>query len=521
MTSTNILAVIDFGGQYAHLIARRVRDLGVHSEIFPWDVTPKELSNHNIKGIIFSGGPNSVYEENAPRIPKETMNYFEENKIPILGLCYGHHFLSQYYGGIVSPGEKKEYGHTIIQIKNPTNLFKGFGAENKVWMSHGDNVSKLPEGFVPIASSENCEIAAFENTERKLFGLQFHPEVVHTDRGTEIIANFIFEVAQLEKNWSMESYIEQQITEIRQLVGENRVIIGVSGGVDSTVAAILLHRSIGDKLFCVFVDHGFMRKNEPEQVEKFFKEELKLANFNKIDARKDFLSALKGIDDPEEKRKIIGFKFIETFENFEKELVKKYGPFGFLVQGTIYPDRIESAQPSKTAAKIKSHHNIALPEKMSLKVIEPLKELYKDEVRKVGHLLNIPSDLIDRHPFPGPGLSVRILGEITQEKLDTLKEVDFIFIDEIKRRNEYKNYWQSFAVLLPVKSVGVMGDSRTYEWTVVLRSVDSIDAMTADWSKIPYETLAAISNRIINSVKKVNRVVYDITSKPPATIEWE
>ncbi len=521
MVNNNVVAVIDFGGQYAHLIARRVRDLGVLSEIFSWESTPADLKSHNVKAVIFSGGPNSVYDTKAPKISNETMSFLEKEKIPILGLCYGHHFISQFFGGKVVPGKKREYGNTVIQISDKSHLFINFENESNVWMSHGDKVSELPEGFKTTASSDNCEIAAFENLEKMLFGLQFHPEVVHTENGTQLIANFLFDIAKLEKNWSMESYIEEQIQQIRDEVGDNRVIIGVSGGVDSTVSAILMHKSIGDKLHCVFVDHGFMRKDEPEEVERFFKQELDFKYFYRIDARKDFLDALKGVSDPEEKRKIVGHKFIETFETFEKELEKKHGKFGYLVQGTIYPDRIESAQPSKTAAKIKTHHNIALPEKMSFKVIEPLKELYKDEVRKVGRLLNISSELIERHPFPGPGLSVRILGELTQEKLDTLKEVDAIFIGEIKKRGEYLNYWQSFSVLLPVKSVGVMGDSRTYEWTVVLRSVNSVDAMTADWSKIPYETLAVISNKIINTVKRVNRVVYDITSKPPATIEWE
>jgi GMP synthase (glutamine-hydrolysing) len=519
--SNNIVAVIDFGGQYTHLIARRIRELGVHSEIFSWDVEPDNLDKHNISAMIFSGGPNSVYDKNAPRLSNATLKYLEQEKIPILGLCYGHQFLSQYYGGKVTKGDQKEYGHTVIQISDSRNLFDGFSNESKVWMSHGDKVIDLPADFKITASSENCEIAAFENLKQKIFGLQFHPEVVHTDNGMQLLSNFIFKIANLEKNWLMESYIEEQIQEIKETVGDNRVIIGVSGGVDSTVSAILIHRSIGDKLHCVFVDHGFMRKNEPEEVERFFNEILKFKHFYRINAQNEFLDALKGISEPEEKRKIIATKFIDVFERFEKDLEKKFGKFGFLAQGTIYPDRIESAQPSETAAKIKSHHNVALPEKMKLQVVEPLRELYKDEVREVGRLLNIQKDLIERHPFPGPGLSVRILGEITKQKLETLKEVDAIFIEEIKNRGEYHDYWQSFSVLLPVKSVGVMGDSRTYEWVVVLRSVNSVDAMTADWSKIPYETLGIISNRIINEVKRVNRVVYDITSKPPATIEWE
>ncbi|MHA1186069.1 MAG: glutamine-hydrolyzing GMP synthase [Candidatus Heimdallarchaeota archaeon] len=521
MLNPNVVAVIDFGGQYTHLIARRVRELGVHSEIFSWKSKPKDFQEHNVQAVIFSGGPNSVYDKGAPKLSKETLEYLDKENMPILGLCYGHQLISQFYGGKVVPGNQKEYGHTMINISNKDHLFKGFDDANQVWMSHGDKVSQLPDGFKITASSDSCEIAAFENLDKKLFGLQFHPEVVHTENGNKLIANFLFDICHLEKNWSMESYIEEQVAEMRKTVGENNVIIGVSGGVDSTVSAILLHKSIGDRLYCVFVDHGFMRKNEPEEVVKFFKDDLKFKNFYKIDAQKEFLDAVKGVEDPEEKRKIVGRMFIETFESFEKVLEKKFGKFGFLAQGTIYPDRIESAQPSETAAKIKSHHNVALPEKMSMKVVEPLKELYKDEVRDVGRLLDIPSKLIDRHPFPGPGLSVRILGELTQEKLDTLKECDFIFIDEIRKRNEYKDYWQSFVVLLPVKSVGVMGDSRTYEWTAVIRSVNSVDAMTADWSRIPYDTLAAISNRIVNSVKRVNRVVFDITSKPPATIEWE
>jgi GMP synthase (glutamine-hydrolysing) len=494
----------------------------MQAELVSWrKISLDFLKQHSIGAVILSGGPHSVYDSDSPHLTKETMNYLQDNTIPILGLCYGHQFLSKFFNGIVEEGKKREYGKTNIIIQEASGLFSDFPLKTEVWMSHGDKVTQLPEGFLITASSENCKIAAFENRKLKIFGLQFHPEVTHTQKGGLLLSNFLYEIADLSKNWTMEGYLQKQLKEIPSIVGEERVLIGVSGGVDSTVSAVLLDKCIKDQLVCVFIDHGLMRKNEVEEVEKLFTEQIDVSHFHHINAQAEFLNALKGVIEPEKKRKIIGHKFIEVFERVAHQLEDTYGSFSYLAQGTIYPDRIESSEASEHAAKIKTHHNIALPEKMALKIIEPLKELYKDEVRSLGEIMAIPFDIIHRHPFPGPGLAVRIIGEITSEKLQTLKEADAIFINELKNSGEYDDYWQSFAVLLPVKSVGVMGDSRTYEWTIVLRSVDSIDAMTADWSRIPYETLVLISNKIINNLPRVNRVVYDITSKPPATIEWE
>lgn len=510
-----MLLVINFGSQVAHLIARRVRDMGVYSEIVPYDISSEEIKKLNPEGIILSGGPSSVYEKGSPMIKKEIL----ELDIPVLGICYGHQIIG-YHFGKVKPGLSREYGKTKMKVKDNGTLLKKLEKVETVWMSHGDLISELPKDFKVLAETEECKFASFENDEKRLYGVQFHPEVTHTKKGIEILKNFIFKICKAEKSWDMKSMKDEFIKEIKDLVKEDFVIMGVSGGVDSTVAAILLHEAIGDKIFCVFIDHGLVRKDEAEEVKKAFKQ-FNFRHFYQVDASKIFLRRLKGVTDPEKKRKIIANTFIETFDEKVIELEKKNPKIKFLGQGTIYPDRIESAQPNKEAEKIKSHHNVVLPKGMKLKLVEPLKELYKDEVRKLGRELNIPSALIDRHPFPGPGLAIRILGEVTRERLDILREVDHIYISELKVSGYYDKTWQAFAALLPVKSVGVMGDGRTYEYIISLRAVTSTDAMTADWAKLPSELLEKISNRIINEVKGVNRVLYDITQKPPGTIEYE
>ncbi|MDP3765132.1 MAG: glutamine-hydrolyzing GMP synthase, partial [Nanoarchaeota archaeon] len=499
-------------------------------------------------GIILSGGPASVYEHNVPTMDKKILDL----GIPILGICYGLQLIGKFVGGEVLAGKLKEFGKKELHVKKHGKLLKGLSKKEQVWMSHGDLVTELPKDFDILASTDTCRIAAFENNNKRLYGVHFHPEVVHTLKGNQILKNFVFDICKAKKDWHIKNLAKKLIKEIKKEVGKNSVIMGVSGGVDSTVAATLLHKAIGNKLYCVFVDHGMIRKGEAEEVKNFFEtlenrrfsghrkssemrvssrtrsqlkgfssEKLKFKHFYFVDASQAFLEKVRGITDPEEKRKIIGHTFIEVFENKVIELEKKHLAIKFLGQGTIYPDRIESAQPSKYASKIKSHHNITLPEKMKLKVIEPLKEFYKDEVRKLGKELKIPKEILNRHPFPGPGLAIRILGEITDERLRILKEADYIFIDELKKSKLYDKTWQAFAALLPVKAVGVMGDARTYEYIISLRAVTSVDAMTADWAKLPNELLEKISSRIINEVKGVNRVLYDISQKPPATIEYE
>ncbi len=510
-----MILVINFGSQVAHLIARRIRDLRVYSEIVPYDVSAKDILKKNPDGIILSGGPSSVYEKDSPILDKKIL----ELGIPVLGICYGEQIIGHYFGK-VEPGQLREFGRTELNVKHNSNLLKGLKKKETVWMSHGDKVTKFPGDFKVLAATNSCPIAAFENPEKKLYGVQFHPEVVHTPKGKEIFKNFLFDICKCRKDWNIGNIKNTLINEIKDIVGNDSVIMGVSGGVDSTVASVLIHKAIGDRIFGVFIDHGLIRKNEAEEVKKAMKQ-FKFKNFFVVDASKIFLSRLKGVTDPEKKRKIIGTTFIEVFEKKVKELEKKNPKIRFLGQGTIYPDRIESAQPTKEASKIKSHHNVTLPEKMKLKIIEPLKEFYKDEVRVLGKELGIPTELINRHPFPGPGLAIRILGEITQQRIEILREVDNIFITELKRSGYYDKTWQALAALLPVKSVGVMGDSRTYDYIVSLRAVTSIDAMTADWAKLPPELLEKISNRIINEVKGVNRVLYDITQKPPGTIEYE
>lgn len=510
-----MLLVINFGSQVAHLIARRIRDQGAYSEIVPYSITADKIRKLNPKGIILSGGPNSVYDKGSPLINKDILKL----GIPILGICYGHQLIGHLLGK-VEGGKSSEYGKTKLKVSDNKNILKGFDKQEHVWMSHGDLITRLPENFKVVASTPHCKYAAIENVKDKIYGVQFHPEVTHTKKGTFVFKNFLFNICKASKNWNIPDLKNKFIDEVKKKVKDDYVIMGVSGGVDSTVAAILTHEAIGDKIYCVFIDHGLIRKDEAEEVKNTFKK-FKFKHFYTIDASKIFLKKLKGVLDPEEKRKIIANTFIEVFEKKVEELEKKNPKIKFLGQGTIYPDRIESAEASKEAHKIKSHHNVVLPKGMKLKLVEPLKELYKDEVRILGKELMIPKKVIGRHPFPGPGLAIRILGEVTSERLDILREVDHIYISKLKESGYYDKTWQAFAALLPVKSVGVMGDGRTYEYVVTLRAVTSVDAMTADWAKLPYSLLEEVSNRIINEVKGVNRVLYDISQKPPATIEYE
>ncbi len=511
MEKKEFIVVLDFGGQYNQLIARRIRDLGVYSELIPFNTPIEEIKKLNPKGVVFSGGPASVYTENAP-LP-DPMIY--ELGIPILGICYGMQLMTHQLNGKVEKAEVREYGKANIDIKRSVGLYKGLGNSQQVWMSHSDLVIELPEGFEVDASTDHAPIAAMSNLNKGLYGVQFHPEVRHSVYGLEMIENFLFEICKVEKTWSMEYFIEEKIDEIKATVGDKKVLCALSGGVDSSVVAVLIHRAIGDQLTCMFVDHGLLRKGEAESVMKTFS-----VGFNmkviKVDAKERFLSKLAGVSDPEQKRKIIGNEFIYVFD----EESKKLGEFDFLAQGTLYTDIIESG--TNTAQTIKSHHNVGgLPEDMEFRLIEPLNTLFKDEVRKVGSELGLPNEIVWRQPFPGPGLAIRVLGEVTEEKLSIVRESDFILREEIKKAGLDKEIWQYFAVLPDIKSVGVMGDVRTYAYTVVIRAVTSIDGMTADWARVPYDVLEKISNRMVNEVGGINRVVLDVTSKPPATIEWE
>ncbi len=510
------ILILDFGSQYTQLIARRIRELGVYSEIQPYNFPLEKIREFDPRGIILSGGPSSVLDEGAPYIQRELFDL----GYPVLGICYGMQLITRMLGGEVEYSPSREYGKAMMEILDNDDLFDGFrvGEKIQVWMSHSDRIKRIPPDFEVIARSENSPVAAFRNRKRNIFGVQFHPEVVHTPRGREILANFVFKISRAEANWNMTSFIEEETERIRNVVGNSKVILALSGGVDSSVVAALLHRSIGDQVHAVFVNNGLLRKGEPEQVVDTFENKLGMKNFIYVDAEKEFLEALKGVTDPEKKRKIIGHKFIEIFENVANSI----DGVEFLAQGTLYPDVIESVSFKGPSAKIKSHHNVGgLPEKMNLKLIEPLRELFKDEVRKLGLELGLPEEIVYRHPFPGPGLAIRIIGEITREDLDLLREADAVVVEEIKRAGLYRKVWQAFAVLLPINSVGVMGDERTYERVVAVRIVESQDGMTADWSKVPYEVLEVISNRIVNDIKGINRVVYDISSKPPSTIEWE
>lgn len=504
--------VLDFGSQYTQLIARRVRELGVYCELLPHDAPYAEISRLNPRAFILSGGPASAYEDGAPALP----SYVIESNLPVLGICYGMQLLTLAYGGTVEPATRREYGPARVRRISDSPLFSGLGDDWPVWMSHGDRVTRLPEGFEAIASSDNSTCAAMSRG--TTLGLQFHPEVVHTPQGSEMLSNFLFRIAGLNATWTPSSFIEGAIEQIRSSVGEGRVLCGLSGGVDSSVAATLVHRAIGDRLTCLFVDNGLLRQGEADEVVETFGRHLRM-NLVAVDASELFLTSLESVADPEEKRKRIGATFIRVFE----EEAAKLGHFEFLAQGTVYPDVIESASPERpSATRIKTHHNVGgLPVDLRFKLVEPLRYLFKDEVRRVGLELGLPEEIVWRQPFPGPGLAVRLLGPVSRERLRTLQLADAIVRAELHGADLGRDIWQAFAVLLPIQSVGVMGDNRTYADVVAVRAVTSVDGMTADWAQLPYEVLARISNRIVNEVPHVNRVVYDITSKPPATIEWE
>ena len=506
-----MIIVLDFGSQYNQLITRRIREFGVYSELHPHTITAEEIKKMNPKGIIFSGGPNSVYDENAFKCDEAIF----ELGLPILGICYGMQLMTQHFNGKVEPATHREYGKAAIQVQNDSKLFAELPAEQVVWMSHGDLVVEAPAGFTIDATSASCPISSMSDKERNLYAVQFHPEVRHSVHGTEILKNFVLSVCDCKGDWSMENFIEIEMEKIRQTVGDKKVLCGLSGGVDSSVVAVLIHKAIGDQLTCIFVDNGLLRKGEAESVMKTFSEGFHM-NVIKVDAKDRFLSKLEGVTDPEKKRKIIGNEFIYVFDD---EATKLEG-IEFLAQGTLYTDIIESG--TATAQTIKSHHNVGgLPEDMQFKLIEPLNTLFKDEARAVGTELGIPDEIVWRQPFPGPGLGIRVLGALSAEKLEIVRESDYILREEIKKAGLDRDIWQYFTVLPDIRSVGVMGDARTYDYTIGIRAVTSIDGMTSDWARIPWEVLEVISTRIVNEVSHINRVVYDITSKPPATIEWE
>jgi GMP synthase (glutamine-hydrolysing) len=509
------ILILDFGSQYTQLIARRVRELNVYCEIHPPSLDAAAVRAWAPRGLILSGGPSSVLDDDAPRLDPEVF----ELGLPTLGICYGLQLLCHVLGGLVEKADDREYGRALLKLEGDHPLFADLsgGSERNVWMSHGDRVLRLPEGFGVIATSDGSPFAAVAHRERPIYGLQFHPEVVHTEDGTGILRNFVHAICGCAGSWTVEAFVDEAIAKVRAQVGSGHAVCGLSGGVDSSVAAALVHEALGERLSCIFVDHGLLREGEVAEVEKAFRDHLGIP-LTTIDASERFLAELAGVTDPERKRRIIGHLFIEVFE----AEARKLGDAGYLVQGTLYPDVIESVSVRGPSATIKTHHNVGgLPERMRLELVEPLRELFKDEVRAAGRKLGVPEAIVGRHPFPGPGLAIRIMGEVTRERLAILRRADAILLEEIRRAGLYDEIWQAFAVFLPIQSVGVMGDERTYENCIALRCVSSVDAMTADWSRLPGDVLATISSRITNEVQGVNRVVYDISSKPPATIEWE
>ncbi len=518
------IVILDFGSQYTQLIARRIREAGVYSEIYPCTIGPEHISKSNLSGIILSGGPLSVYDENAPHLDPGilTMTSPEGREIPVLGICYGLQAMALFAGGAVERADHREFGRASLIIDNDSDLLAGIPDESTVWMSHGDSLTEIPDDYEVIAHTCNAPIAAIRSGDHPHYGVQFHPEVVHTEHGRKILENFAHRVCGCLGDWTPASFIEEKTKEIRSLVGDDHVILGLSGGVDSSVAAVLLHSAIGDRLTCIFVNNGLLRKGEWEQVQDTFRKHFQIRLIT-IDASDKFLERLEGIVDPEEKRRIIGNTFVEVFDEATVEIIEESGVKPrYLAQGTLYPDVIESISFKGPSATIKTHHNVGgLPEELEFEILEPFRELFKDEVREIGRLLEVPSSILERHPFPGPGLGIRIIGPVVRKDLDLLREADAIFIEELKSHGLYDDVWQAFAVLLPVQTVGVMGDERTYENVCALRAVTSVDGMTADWAQLPHEFLAHVSSRIVNEIRGINRTVYDISSKPPATIEWE